>query len=397
MVLTRNTAARSEGEDQVAAPVPNDTVGAEENSGEGVVPADQSTALDDNANETVSMAELQRMVQELYSIHVNSSRVMDQKEGAKVCYLGRAVESCEAAPRKEGSGVAEDCGDNGVTTSSLGGPAKKREEFEVYPSHMAFKVYHKGLQDVKCKRVGDATFFAAKRAWERLVRDFPVTEMTKKRLLPHAFDGDARIVFEEVANTNLHANVDEMWGLLEERLCNEVHKAALQDRFFDMKWNERRESFVIFAHRLRSAALALPGGVKEDVLLNRLKAGLPPRLRDQANLISGSFDVAASRLSRLSTAAQVRGEQVREVLEGTVKKGNDSSGPSLGREEQFSHVTCYFCGEKGHIARHCEAKKAARQEARPAASLAGEGLGGSPPPAGSAPKVIQGSAGCRRK
>ncbi len=38
----------------------------------------------------------------------------------------------------------------------------------------------------------------------------------KAAYCPMPFDGDARIVFEEVANTNLHANVDEMWGLLEE-------------------------------------------------------------------------------------------------------------------------------------------------------------------------------------
>lgn len=190
-------------------------------------------------------------------------------------------------------------------------------------------------------------FFAAKRAWERLVRDFPVTEATKKRLLPHAFDRDSRTVFEEVANNNLHASVDDLWGLLEERLCNEVHQAALQDRFFDMKWNKRRKSFVAFAHRLRSAALALPGGVKEDVSLNRLKAGLSPRFRDQANLISGSFDVVANRLSRLSTAAQVRGEQVREVAEGVVSEGQGSIRPSPSGREQFCTLHLLLLCQEG--------------------------------------------------
>ncbi len=107
----------------------------------------------------------------------------------------------------------------------------KVKELEVYPSHLAFNVYQKGLQDVHCRRVGNATFFSVKRDWNRLVVDFPITEATKKRMLPSAFEGDARVVYEEVANSNIGASVDELWVLVEGRLCNEVHQAALQYRF----------------------------------------------------------------------------------------------------------------------------------------------------------------------
>ena len=47
-------------------------------------------------------------------------------------------------------------------------------------------------------------------------------------------------------------------GKLELSLCNEVHRAALLDRFFELRKNENCESFYAFAQKLRSAALALP-------------------------------------------------------------------------------------------------------------------------------------------
>lgn len=228
-------------------------------------------------------------------------------------------------------------------------------EHAFYPAHTAFRVYQKGLQDFRCKRVGDPAFFTAKRTWSRLVIDFPITEATKRRMLPNAFDGDARIVYEEVAGCNPKATADELWILLENRLCNKVHQAALQDRFFSMKWNERKEAFSAFAQRLRSAALALPGGINEDVLLNRLKAGLPTRLKDQANLITGSFDVVVSKLGVLSTAAQNR-EFVREVAEVPVQKPSNYSGN--GSYNRFAHVICHYCSQRGHIARFCPKRKA---------------------------------------
>ncbi len=390
---TRNTAARAEGDDQVDVQVAEEfTAAKEENVVQEEGTVSPNTSEEVAGKEAMSIEELQRMVQELYNIHIKASKFKNPSPAAQNRCTAHGAGFGEGVSRKESPTNSEFCDGSKEEASDVEEPLKMKGEFGVYPSHMAFKEYHKGLEDVKCKRVGDATFFAAKRAWERLVRDFPVTEATKKRLLPHAFDRDARIIFEEVANTNLHASVDDLWGLLEERLCNEVHQAALQDRFFDMKWNERRESFVSFAHRLRFAALALPGGMKEDVLLNRLKAGLPPRLRDQANLISGSFDVVSSRLSRLSTAAQVRGEQVREAVEDAIA---NTPRPSPSGSGQFAHVTCYFCGKKGHIARYCEEKRAARQKMGPAPLVAEQGRGSCPLAAATAPKENTGSEGLR--
>lgn len=127
---------------------------------------------------------------------------------------------------------------------------------------------------------------------------FPHCPKDERRLLPYAFDMDAQRVYDEVASKHLDATATELWKLLEERLCNSAHLSTLQDLFFRMKWNERRESVAKLADRLRSAAMSLPTPISNDVLLNRFKAGLPSKLQDQAALVFRDFDTVVSSVSR---------------------------------------------------------------------------------------------------
>lgn len=117
-----------------------------------------------------------------------------------------------------------------------------------------------------------------------------------------------------------------------------------------MKLNEKRESFPAYETRLRSAALAIPNGIPEDVLMNRLKAGIPLRLREQAHLVTGTYDEVATRLGRLSTAQVIR-ETVQEMSEDTPRS-------VLGVEDnRYATYLCHFCGNRRHIARDCVKKK----------------------------------------
>lgn len=88
-------------------------------------------------------------------------------------------------------------------------------------------------------------------------------------LLPFPFEKDAQRVNEDVASGNVECWAGELWDLLERRLCNREHRSAIQDRFFGLKWNDRRESDKGYAERLRSTANALPSQVPSVVLLNR--------------------------------------------------------------------------------------------------------------------------------
>ena len=228
-------------------------------------------------------------------------------------------------------------------------------DYDIYPTHIAYKIYQKGLQSTRCKRIGDGSFFVAKRCWDRLPVDFPTTQAGMKRLLPLTFDGDARLVYEEIANLNPNSSYLKLWDLLSKRLCNEIHQSALRDRFFAMTWDERKETFERFAWRLRSASLLLPDVIDDGLLLNRLKNGLPNRLQDQAKLVSGTFDEVVSRVSTLSTAKGHRPEMVREVRENGQTK-EEFNGMQLATD-RFANFRCHYCQRLGHISRDCEKKR----------------------------------------
>lgn len=52
---------------------------------------------------------------------------------------------------------------------------KCAEEMGLYQSHLASKIYQRGLEDVPCIKMGDFSFFTLKRIWDGLHKDFPVT------------------------------------------------------------------------------------------------------------------------------------------------------------------------------------------------------------------------------
>ena len=276
----------------------------------------------------------------------------------------------------------DDLIDNAMEEGSVHDPHVRNDEsstkaingdYDIYPTHIAYKIYQKGLQGTKCKRIGDGSFFVAKRCWDRLVLDFPTSKAGMKRLLPLAFDGDARLVFEEIANFNTGSSCDELWELLSKRLCNYIHQSALWDRFFAMTWNEKSESFERYAWRLRSASLLLPEAIDDALLLNRLRNGLPNRLQDQAKLVSGTFDEVVSRVSTLSVTKSYRSECVRGVKEHVTVATNE--GGSKTTSNHFATYRCHYCQKLGHISRDCEKKKIDRLGQ-------GKGISGRQSPAG---------------
>lgn len=90
--------------------------------------------------------------------------------------------------------------------------------------------------------------------------------------------------------------------MLESWLFNKLHQARLRNRVFEFKQNERSEPFGSFAQRLLSTALTLLTEMPVDLQLNRQKSSIFVRLRDQANLITETFQKDLKRLSRVVTA-----------------------------------------------------------------------------------------------
>lgn len=119
------------------------------------------------------------------------------------------------------------------------------------------------------------------------------------RLLPYVSEKDAAEVLDDVASSNYNGTAKKLWSRLEARFCIEVKLHALQDRFSGLKLSERQKFVATFGGRFRSAFFALQTPVADEMLLNRLKAGLPVRLHDEVTLATGDFDIVLSVVLRL--------------------------------------------------------------------------------------------------
>ncbi len=98
MVHTRNTAARAGGEDHVDVQIAEGTVPMEEIALQEAVAVSQTTEKEAATEEVMSIAELQKMVQELYNTHAKSSKVMDPTSVAQKCCMGQGAGPSEAGP-----------------------------------------------------------------------------------------------------------------------------------------------------------------------------------------------------------------------------------------------------------------------------------------------------------
>lgn len=153
-----------------------------------------------------------------------------------------AVESSNSSSGSDGVeyGASEE---RGIRSQDPISAKKERNgDYKVYPVSIACKIYQSAFANAHCKKVGDGSFFDAKRTWRRVLRDFPITKIAERWLMPYSFEKDARRVYEEMGSRHIDVSADALWELLEVRLCSATHRAALQDKFFGMKWHERRES-----------------------------------------------------------------------------------------------------------------------------------------------------------
>lgn len=158
-----------------------------------------------------------------------------------------------------------------------------------------------------------------------------------------------------------------------------------------MAWKEGRESLNQFVHRVREAALALPEPVSDDTMLDRFIQSLPPTVQDLAISVPGSFDEVSGRVAMISASTALetgrgryRGERVRQLQEEGGQQKSSAARAEPGPqpiplptvEDRFASAMCYYCSQKGHIARYCEKKRRDRAEPAGSATAQGEGKGG---------------------
>jgi hypothetical protein len=201
------------------------------------------------------------------------------------------------------------------------------------------------LAPVAVTKAGDSNFEAAKQNWDRLVSQFDITPKNQAKLLIHAFEGPAAVVFHQVAAANPTADAETLWDLMRSRLYNTSQGQSQRDRFTSAHM-ARDETVGLLAERLRDLAYGLPETLSDEMLLQRFRDGLHTNLKISALAVTGEFGAVVSQVEQIAeamaaaTAARARryggSETVNSVTEQAGRGwvgGRRSEAPAKERAE----------------------------------------------------------------
>jgi hypothetical protein len=117
----------------------------------------------------------------------------------------------------------------------------------------------------------------------------------------HAFEGVAATVFQKIPATHPSASATKLWDLIQSRLYNSAQVATQRARFTAAVM-QKDETVEEFADRLRGLDCGLPEATSDDVLLQRLRDGLPSSLKVNALSVTGEFDAVVSQVGQIAEA-----------------------------------------------------------------------------------------------
>jgi hypothetical protein len=205
----------------------------------------------------------------------------------------------------------------------------------------ANRLYQDNLSAVMVFKTGDANFASARACWDRLIAQYPVDPIHQPKLVAHAFRGAAATVFQQIAATNTNASAQTLCDLMKGRLYNTA-QVQIQRARFTRATMKKDESVEQFAERLRQLTYRLPETTTDDVLLQRLRDGLPRTLKVNALAVTGEFDTVSSQSGQIADAMAVmrpRREQVNAVgatIEHTNGKRKGMSHTVVTRDEEWT-------------------------------------------------------------
>jgi Zinc knuckle len=267
--------------------------------------------------------------------HTNGERAVAARSHPVVTTPGTAVVPEAAFPPNVEVEVIEN---SRGTTSNPSNPTSE-SPFVPWTTKLtrekAMKIYSGGLKAVVVKEVGDPRFVVAQRTWGRLRRDFPITDADALALIGLCFEGNARTLYEQIANDHAHLDVHALWGRLSDTLYNTQQMDQQRHQYMSARWDYKAETVTEFGLRLRAKAAGLPEVVPDSALYARFVSGLPLRYQVPLSTVVGTFDQGLGVAQRYMDADS----QVRKIKEG-VRAVSETR-------------TCFKCQNSGHIAKDC--------------------------------------------
>jgi hypothetical protein len=126
----------------------------------------------------------------------------------------------------------------------------------------------------------------------------------------HAFEGVAATVFQNLAATHPSASSPQLWDLTQARLYKSAQVATQR---FTAAVMQKDETVEEFAERLRVLACGLPEATSDDVLLQRLRDGLPNSLKVNSLSVTGEFDAVVSQVCQIAGAITAASSKTRHA------------------------------------------------------------------------------------
>lgn len=114
---------------------------------------------------------------------------------------------------------------------------------------------------------------------------------------------------------------------------NESHIVAVRDRIYQPKYDHKSETLTQYGQEIRTAALSLDYRIPDRQLVEQIIVGLPPTLRERAQLLSSTYDEIVERMARVERTALVKGERFFAFDETALPAPGEGGKPVLGHAD----------------------------------------------------------------
>ncbi|KAJ8903387.1 hypothetical protein NDN08_004495 [Rhodosorus marinus] len=176
-------------------------------------------------------------------------------------------------------------------------PQSRKERIYPPPSQpldQVFPFYTTLIEPARVREPGDPRFTLCQRIWERTRHDFPISERDAVSIMSICFVGQALVIFDYLRDEPRlkSASSDELWEHMKDKVFNMVHRLTLYERLDECCFRSD-ESVESYAKRLRTASLATPTPMPDQVLANKFIDRLPEHLTRDIPAIFDARDVDA--------------------------------------------------------------------------------------------------------
>lgn len=166
--------------------------------------------------------------------------------------------------------------------------------------------------------------------------------------VPLFFEGEAFMIYQELSDAE-KTNVESIEKAMKSAFC--LTSGQAYDKFTERKIR-RGEGVDVYLADLKRLLVLAGIGFNEKIVKEQFLKGLPSRIAQEVNTHSNADGKPVTLTQVVSRTKQV----VRAIGDNC----DDNVAAAVSQSKVRQRITCYSCGEEGHIARMCVRKRMIR-------------------------------------